>query len=273
MLNDAEIALVAREVKTRTGAVLTRELGGAIEIRLMPLARREGFGSVQELINAARIRADGRLWAAVADFLASNDTRFFRDRAIYAKLRTEIIPEALARRGHERIRIWSAACSTGQEPYSIAMIIEELRERGLNPAAEIFATDLSERLLEKARIGLYTQFEVQRGLPIRKLIEHFEKAGDLWRICDRLRASVTFTPHNLMKHPGEIGRFDIIMLCHVLSGFDIETRAAVINRATDALTSDGVILLGAGEALPEGCDGLVFADGVIRRAKTARAAA
>ena len=273
MLNDAEIALVAREVKTRTGAVLTRELAGAVEIRLMPLARREGFGSVQELISAARIRADGAMWAAVADYLAQSDTRFFRDRQIYTQLRTGLLPAAFARRGHERVRIWSAACATGQEPYSIAMIIEEMREQGLNPAAEIVATDLSERLLEKARAGLYTQFEVQRGLPIRKLIAHFEKAGDLWRICDRLRASVTFAPHNLMQHPGPLGRFDIILLCHVLSGFDPETRAAVVLRAADALATDGVIVLGAGETLPEGCDGLACENGIVRKSADARVAA
>src|SRR5262245_61435439 len=165
MLNEAEFALIAREVKVRSGAVLTREMGGAIEIRLQPLARREGFGSVTELIGAARIRPDGQLWNGVADHLAQSDTRFFRDKPQFAKLHT-ILPDALKRRGHERVRVWSAACSTGQEPYSIAMIVEELRSEGVNAAVEIIASDLSERLLDKARAGLYTQFEIQRGLPI-----------------------------------------------------------------------------------------------------------
>jgi len=273
MLNDAELALVAREVKTRSGAVLGRELGGAIEMRLMPLARREGFGSVHELVAAARIRADGAIWNHIADFLAQSDTRFFRDRALFKRLRTDILPAALARRGHERIRIWSAACSTGQEAYSVAMLIEEIRDEGLNPACEIVATDFSERLLEKARLGLYTQFEVQRGLPIRKLIAHFEKTGDLWRISDRLRASVAFSQHNLMKHPGMLGQFDVILLCHVLAGFDPETRAAVVLRAADAMAPGGVIVLGDGEALPDECDGLVFEAGVVTKKNAARAAA
>ncbi len=273
MLNEAEFALVAREVRTRSGAVLTPELAGAAEIRLMPLARREGFATVSELIAAARIRADGALWNGVADALAQSDTRFFRDRTLFKRLREEIIPSALTRRGHERIRIWSAACATGQEPYSIAIILEEMREQGLSPAAEIVATDLSERLLEKARSGLYTQFEVQRGLPIRKLIAHFEKAGDLWRIDDRLRAAVGFQTHNLMKHPGPLGQFDVILLCHVLPSFDAATRTAVIQRAADALTTDGVIVLGAGETLPEGCEGFTLDAGVIRKSATARVAA
>jgi chemotaxis protein methyltransferase CheR len=273
MLNDAEFAMIAREVKQRSGAVLTREMSGAIELRLTPLARREGFGSVNELIGAARIRAEGALWGAVADYLAQGDTRFFRDRQLFNKLRSELLPAALARRGHERIRVWSAACATGQEPYSIAMLIEELKEQGLNPAAEIVASDFSERLMEKGRSGLYTQFEVQRGLPIRKLIAHFEKAGDLWRICDRLRASVSFTPHNLLKHPGALGQFDIVLLCHVLGPFDAETRRAVVLHAADALKLDGVIVLGDGENLPEGCEDLAFADGIVTKKDTARAAA
>ncbi len=270
MLTDAEISLIAREVKARSGAVLTREMAGAVEIRLQPMARREGFGSVGELIAAARIRPDGVLWNGVADALAQAETRFFRDRAQFAKLSSDVLPGALKRRGHERVRIWSAGCSSGQEAYSIAMIVEDLRNEGLNPAVEIVATDFSARLLDKARAGLYTQFEVQRGLPIRKLIAHFEKAGDLWRICGRMRASVCFEQHNLLKHPGLLGRFDIILLAHVLPVFDAETRAGVVARAADTLHPGGVIMFGAGELLPEGCDGLAFEAGLVRKSSAAK---
>ena len=265
MLNDAEFALIAREVKQRSGAVLTREMAGAIGIRLQPMARRENFASVPELIAAARIRVDGALWGGIADALAQSETRFFRDRQHFAQLNREIIPAALARRGHERVRVWSAGCSTGQEAYSIAMLVDDLRNEGLNPTVEIVATDLSERLLDKARAGLYTQFEVQRGLPIRKLIAHFEKTGDLWRISDRLRASVRFEAQNLMKHPGALGKFDIIVLAHVLPHFDQETRLAVLSRMADALHPEGVLMLGGGETLPEGCEGLAQEHGVVRK--------
>jgi chemotaxis protein methyltransferase CheR len=273
MLNDAEVALIAREVKIRSGAVLTRDLAGAIAIRLQPLARREGFASVPELIGAARIRADGALWNAIADNLAQSDTRFFRDRGQFEKLRNDLIPAAIAKRGHERVRIWSAGCATGQEAYSIAMIVDQMRNEGHNPAVEIVATDLSERLLDKARAGLYTQFEIQRGLPIRKLIAYFEKAGDLWRIADRLRAGVRFENFNLMKHPGELGQFDVIMLAHVLASFDQETRVAVLQRVADALLPDGVLLLGAGETLPEGCQSFALEAGVARKPQSRRVAA
>lgn len=273
MLSEAEFVLISREVKARSGAVLSKEMSAAAESKLQPLARREGFGSAAEMIGAARTRADGRLWAQIADHLVQADTRFFRDRAQFAKLREEILPDALARRGHERVRVWCAACSTGQEPYSVGMLVEELRDKGQTPAVEIVATDMSERLLEKARAGLYTQFEVQRGLPIRKLIAHFEKAGDLWRIQDRLRAGVKFEPHNLMKHPGALGRFDIIVLANVLSQFDDETRAAVFTRCADALAPEGVILLGAQETVPKGVDGFICADGVAARNHAANVAA
>ncbi|MEZ5957094.1 MAG: protein-glutamate O-methyltransferase CheR [Hyphomonadaceae bacterium] len=273
MLNEAEIALVAREVKTRTGAVLTKDMAGAVAIRLQPLARREGFASVPELIGAARIRPDGALWNAIADNLAQSDTRFFRDRSQFEKLRTSILPAALKQRANGRVRVWSAGCATGQEAYSLAMIVDEMRNEGLNPAVEIVATDLSERLLDKARAGLYTQFEVQRGLPIRKLIAYFEKAGDLWRISDRLRAGVKFEPHNLMKHPGQLGQFDVIMLAHVLPSFDHETRIDVLRRVADALSPDGVLILGAGETLPEGCDSFTLEGGIARKPTNARVAA
>ena len=273
MLNDAEIALIAREVKARSGAVLTREMGGAIAIRLQPLARREGFASVPELLGAARVRADGAIWNAIADNLAQSDTRFFRDRSQFEKLRTDLLPAALRACGHERVRIWSAGCATGQEPYSIAMIVEEMRNEGLNPAVEIIGTDLSERLLDKARAGLYTQFEVQRGLPIRKLISYFEKSGELWRIADRLRAGVKFESFNLMKHPGDLGQFDIIVLAHVLQSFDIETRTAVLTRVADALKPGGVLMLGAGETLPQGCDAFTLESGIVRKPAIARVAA
>ena len=273
MLSPAEFALVAAEVKARSGAVLTPELGGAAEMRLQPLARREGFATTPELIAEARIRPDGRLWNSVADSLALCETRFFRDRACFAQLKDEILPAAMARRGHERVRVWSAACSTGQEAYSIAMQVEDMRELGLNPAVEIVATDFSERLVEKARSGLYTQFEVQRGLPIRKLIAHFERAGDLWRISDRLRAAVRFESHNLLMPPSHLGQFDVVLLRHALGGFDEETRAGVVLRILDVLHPEGCILLGAGESIPAGCAGLVESRGVITRVNAARRAA
>ena len=274
MLSDAEFAFIAREVKARSGALLSRETVGPAESRLAPLARREGFGSVSEFLHAARTRQDGKLIGALADALVQTETRFFRDKAGFERLRTLILPELQARRGGERVRIWSAGCSTGQEPYALAMMVEAMRAEGF-PGAEIVASDLSERLLDKARSGLYTQFEVQRGLPIRKLIEHFEKVADLWRISDRMRASVKFESHNLLQHAGAIASapFDVIVCANVMTSFDPATRAATLERLADALTPGGVLMLGAGEAAPEGLECYALEAGVIRRTKSSRRAA
>lgn len=273
MISEADFTTIAREVKARSGAVLTPGMSGAIEIRLQPLARREGFTTIGDYIAAARSRVDGAMWSAITDHLAQSETRFFRDRGVMARLKNEILPQMQQQRAGERVRIWSAACSTGQEPYSIAMTIEELNDCGANIGADILATDLSERLIEKAQSGLYTQFEVQRGLPIRKLIAHFERAHDLWRIADRMRAAIRFEQFNLMKHPGMLGQFDIIMLGHVLPSFDIELQRAVISRLGEVLSPAGIIVVGDGETAPDGCESLQFAAGVIRKPQAARAAA
>lgn len=273
MLTEAEFVLIAREFKARTGGALTKEVSGAAEIRLQPLARREGFGSVNELVGAARIRPDGRLWQQISDYLLQSETRFFRDKIQFQKLREEILPAAAARAGGARVRIWSAACSTGQEPYSVAMLLEALRQEGQPINAEIIATDISERLIEKARAGLYSQFEVQRGLPIRSLIKHFEKAGDLWRIEDRLRAAVKFEQHNLARHPGHLGRVDVVLLMHVLPHLEQDAQLAAILNAADALAPGGVMVLGAGEDLPAGAEGLTCSGGIVTPKSAANVAA
>ena len=270
MLSDADLQFVARETKARSGAVLTPEMAAMIEQRLTPLARRENFSSVSEFVTAARTRADGKLAAAIADALILSDTRFFRDRAGFAQLRETIPALAYAKGG--AIRVLCAGVSTGQEAYSIAMLAEELREEGQISGAEIVAIDISERLLDKARSGLYTQFEVQRGLPIRKLIAHFEKAGDMWRISDRMRARVRFERANMLQSLDAFGRFDLILCCNVLAAFDDATRLVALDRLSDALEPHGQLMLGAGETLPEGAQGLAARGGAFAKS-AARVAA
>lgn len=255
MISEADFTFVAREVKVRSGAILGPETSILAENRLTPLSRREGYNSVGEMIQAAKIQTDGKLWAAVADALLQSETRFFRDRDVFAALGDKVLPDLWAGRGRP-LRIWSAGCSTGQEAYSLAMLIEDLRAEGL-PGADIVATDISERLLDKARSGLYTQFEVQRGLPIRKLIAHFEKAGDLWRISDRMRASVRFEQHNLLQSATQFGPFDLIACRNVLTSFDGPTRLEAVSLIAAALAPDGVLILGQNESLPDGARGFV----------------
>jgi chemotaxis protein methyltransferase CheR len=255
MLAESDFTYIARELKARSGLVLGAGLLAATEARLAPLARREGFASAAEFVTAARMRRDEKLWSAIADALAPAETRFFNTRALFASLRDAILPDLFARKG-ERLKIWSAGCATGQEAYSLAMLIEDMKAEGA-PGADIAATDMSERLLDKARSGLYTQFEVQRGLPIRKLIAHFEKVSDLWRISDRMRASVRFQQHNLLQDAAGYGPFDLVLCCNVMGPMEAVTRTGVIERIAAVTAPDGVLLLGQGEAPPEGADAFI----------------
>jgi chemotaxis protein methyltransferase CheR len=153
---------------------------------------------------------------------------------------------AQARRG-SRIRIWCAACSTGQEPYSIAMMLDQNPELTGGAPVEIVATDISERCLERARLGLYTQFEAQRGLPIQMLMRYFTQQDDNWRISEKLRSAVTFRKHNLLDSAEALGKFDAVFLRNVLIYFDGPTRAATLNRVADTLNPGGFLMLGASE--------------------------
>jgi chemotaxis protein methyltransferase CheR len=251
-LADADFQFIARETKARTGMMLTPDKAHLLEMRLAPLARREGFLSVQELITTARARKDDRLLWAMADALAIQETSFFRDKTPFWALREQILPELARARGGEKLRILSAACSTGQEAYSLAMMLDEMRGKGRGIECEIVATDISDRALEKARAGLYSQFEVQRGLPIGYLVRHFEKTSEMWRVSDRIRASVKFQRANLITDMPSLGSFDVILCRNALIYFDDETRDHVIETLATMLEPDGSLFLGATETIAAG---------------------
>lgn len=248
MLTEAQFTLVARQAKRRIGLALTLEALDFVDRRLWPLARREGCLTSGELVSSTQARADDVLWDAIVVSLITPDTSFFRDKATFKALAETVIPDILRARGpHARLSIWSAACSSGQEPFSLAIMLDEMKNEGRGAPADILATDLSSRLLDKAASGLYSQFEVQKGLSIHRLIENFERVGEMWRIKDRLRAAVRFEPHNLMDGARALGPFDIILCRNVLSGFDADDRRAALERLAMALAEDGALILGAGE--------------------------
>jgi chemotaxis protein methyltransferase CheR len=238
-----EIATVADLVRRRSGVVVDPDKTYLIESRLAPVARREGFASIRELIrDIGDKRADALIWPVV-EAMSCCETQFFRDRTPFDQMRADVLP-ALAGRRSEPIRIWSAGCATGQEPYSLAMLAEE--QSGVR--VDIFATDLSERCLEKAQAGLYTQFEVQRGLPSRLLIKYFEKVDDAWLLSPRLRQMVRFARLNLLSDLRANGPFDVVFCRNVLSAFDESTRKTVLEQIAATLTDDGYLMLGVGEA-------------------------
>jgi chemotaxis protein methyltransferase CheR len=238
---------LAALVKAACGIVLPPDKAGAIESRLGPVARREDFVSVDALLQRLRADPDQALVRAVVDALRLSETQFFRDRTPFEQFRREVLPAMAGARTGGQVRVWSAGCSTGQEPYSLAMLGEEAACDGAALNLEITATDVSDRCLEKAQSGLYTQFEVQRGLPVRMLVRHFEKVEENWRVLPKLRQTVRWGRFNLMHDPKPLGRFDVIFCRNVLSQFDEPTRAATLERLGSALADDGLLFLGLNE--------------------------
>ncbi len=270
MIAEADFSFVAREVKARSGLVLTPDKSYLIESRLAPIARKESLASVAELAAAARLRRDERLVWQITDALTTNETHFFRDRKPFDLLRDRIIPEFQQAHPDKTLRIWCAATSTGQEAFSIAMMLDELRAAGRGVDVDIVATDLSERVLEKARAGLYSQFEVQRGLPIRMLIRHFEKVGDLWRIADRIRAMVRFQRFNLLDDLRPLGKFDVIVCRNVLIYFDADTKRQTIEKIAAQSNDDGALILGTTESTVGVSDAFMPEGGFYRRNRGAQ---
>jgi len=242
-----ELEFVASTARSRAGLMLRGERTFFIESRLASLARRENEPSPQALVQKIRASRDETLILAMVEALAAPETSFFRDRAPFDRLRDDVLPQLAASRPDGVVRVWCAGCSTGQEAYSLAMMVDENRARFPKLQLAIIATDLSERALEKARAGLYTQFEVQRGLPIRQLLAHFEKIEDNWRLTPRIRQRVRWRRVNLITDLSIMGRFDVIFCRNVLSAMDPPYRRRVLESLAALLPADGLLILGATE--------------------------
>ena len=243
-----DIEHLAAMLKTRSGLVLGSDKTYLIESRLAPVARREGFATVAALLSALRLKRDEKLMVSVTDAMTTNETFFFRDKLPFDQFRSDVLP-ALSKSRSGDIKIWCAACSTGQEPYSLAMIMDEVA--GLYPRMklDILATDISNRCLEKAQAGLYTQFEVQRGLPITTMVKHFEKVDEMWRISPKIRAAVRYKAFNLLDDLRNIGRQDVIYCRNVLIYFDLDAKRKVLEQMATILPDDGFLFLGAAETV------------------------
>lgn len=245
-----DLELIAGIVRKRSGLVLTAEKEYLLDSRLSPLARKEGFSSIDDLITTLRTRRDEDLMWRVTEALTTNETFFFRDKTPFDLLREEILPEVIkARPAGGRLRIWSAACSSGQEAYSIAMVLEEFRSQLRAFQPEIIGTDICSKVLEKAKSGIFSQFEVQRGLPVKKLVEYFKKSGDQWQIDPRLQQHVTFKRFNLLDDFAPLGQFDIVFCRNVLIYFDQTQKSEILNRVGRQMQAGSHLVLGGSETV------------------------
>jgi len=236
-------------LKERSGLDLSADKQYLVESRLLPVARKYGLGGISELVQ--KIKAGSEEFAVhVAEAMTTNETFFFRDRIPFDHLRELIVPALLQTRASRRVlRIWSAACSTGQEPYSIAMCLREFGAALNGWRVEIVATDLSQGVLEKSKAGIFSQFEVQRGLPIQMLVKYFRQIGDMWQINPDIRAMVQYKQLNLLQDISHLGTFDVIFCRNVMIYFDQDTKVSVFKRLARAMPDDGFLALGAAETV------------------------
>jgi chemotaxis protein methyltransferase CheR len=235
-------------LKERSGLDLSADKQYLVESRLVPLARRAGLPGIPELVLKMKSGADA-LTSDVVEAMTTNETFFFRDKIPFDHLRQTVLPELVQARASRRsLRIWCAASSTGQEPYSIAMCVKEFA--GLAGwRVEIVGTDLSQAVLEKSKAGVFSQFEVQRGLPIQMLVKYFTQVGELWQLNADIRAMVQHRQLNLLQDFSHLGTFDVIFCRNVLIYFDQDTKTGIFERLARLLEGDGVLALGAAESV------------------------
>lgn len=238
-----------RLVRTRSGLVLTADKAYLIHSRLAPVARAAGLADVPALLARLRAGAPEALARACVDAMATHESFFFRDGAPFRRLEQALPELAEARRASRTLRIWCAACSSGQEPYSVAMLLAEAGVLLAGWRIEILATDMSEAIVERARAGLYSDFEARRGLSEDRLRRWFQPEGDGWRVAPELRRMVTFRAHNLLDGPAGPGPFDVVFCRNVLIYFDVERKRAVLERIARVLAPDGLLFLGSAETV------------------------
>jgi len=237
-------------VKNESGLVLTQDKSYLLESRLMPIVRKRELSTLAELVKLAKSRSDKSITKEITEAMTTNESFFFRDNKPFEIFQNAVLPRLIETRKYKKsFKIWCAAASSGQEPYSLAMILKEEARKLAGWRTDILATDISTDILKKAKQGLYSQFEVQRGLPVTKLVQHFEKDGDNWQISNELRSMVEYKEYNLLNSLKPLGLFDVVFCRNVLIYFDQETKTKILSEICDILTPDGLLFLGGAETV------------------------
>lgn len=249
MMKPEDFDFVSRLIKSKSGLVLSEDKTYLLESRLMPIARKRGLKDLGELIGTLR-GGDRNLVEEVVDAMTTNESFFFRDTKPFDQFRHVVLPHMIKERAAKRhLRIWCAAASSGQEPYSLAMILDDFKAQLAGWRVEIIGTDISREILAKARAGLYSQFEVQRGLPITLLVKYFQKKEDQWQISADIRSKVQYKEFNLLEDFRPLGQFDVVYCRNVLIYFDQPTKSDVLARVSALMPDDGFLFLGGAETV------------------------
>lgn len=246
-----DFELFSSLVKQRSGLVLTAEKAYLLESRLFPVARKHSLKSLEDMAAALRSKREEALMSDITEAMTTNESFFFRDQKPFTLFQKTLLPRLLiARAAKKQIRIWSAAASSGQEAYSLAMICAEEASKLNGWKIEIIGTDLSREMVTRAKTGVYSQFEVQRGLPVTHLVKYFQQiAGDKWQIKDNIRQMVQFREGNLLTDFGVVGPFDVVFCRNVLIYFDLATKTRVLSSISGVMPADGFLLLGGAETV------------------------
>ncbi|MDP1724000.1 MAG: protein-glutamate O-methyltransferase CheR [Alphaproteobacteria bacterium] len=248
-MKELEIQYLNKLILETSGVLLTKEKAYLLEARLQPVLQKYNLHNFTELVSSLQKTKDTNLKRDVVEALMTNETLFFRDLNPFEQFTNILLPYLLiARESTKHIRIWSAGCSTGQEPYSLSMAILEQQQKYPDWKFEIFATDISTSAIEKAIAGSYSQFEVQRGLPINHLIKYMQKEDQKWIVKDNVKNLVKFQYFNLLENPILLGKFDIIFCRNVLIYFDIDIKQKILSYFSQTLKPDGFLILGGSES-------------------------
>ena len=247
-LGDIDFRYICDFIRDRSAIALEADKHYLVESRLLPVARREGLASIEELVRHLRHHPFGALHRTVVEAMTTNETSFFRDRHPFDALKKHVIPDLIERRATERrLRIWCAACSSGQEPHSVAMLLREHFPALASWTIDILGTDISTHMVHRSREARYSQLEVNRGLPAPLLVRYFDKVGTEWQLKNEIRNSVRYDVLNLAGPWPAAGAWDIIFMRNVMIYFDVETKQSILRKVRDNLRSDGYLFLGGAE--------------------------
>jgi len=249
-VNPQDFEFISTLIKSRSGLVLTPDKSYLLESRLMPVARKHGLKDLNDLIDTMRTRKEEGLIVEVVEAMTTNESFFFRDIKPFDLLRDEVLPPILEKRATKKhLRIWCAAASSGQEPYSIGIVLKELGAKLAGWNIDIMGTDISHDILNKAKTGQYSQFEVQRGMPITMLLKYFDKKDENWEIKPEIKSMVQYKYWNLLDDLKGLGGYDIVFCRNVLIYFDAETKGRVLEGIAKLMPEDGMLFLGGAETV------------------------